>query len=76
MTRDRRHVGASGPDAYGKRRVLPATTGAALLPSGTCPVCAAASHPGRTCGGRSAAEVVRELRRWPGTIESRTDGGS
>jgi hypothetical protein len=68
MTRDRSRTLVSGPDAFGARRVLPPTTGAILLPAGTCPGCRGESHLGRTCRGLTTAQVVAVLRRLPGAI--------
>jgi hypothetical protein len=67
MTRGRQ-LQASGPDAYGKRRVLPAMTGQGFQPAGTCPACHGGSHVGLTCQGRTTEQVYRAVRRWPGTV--------
>lgn len=66
--RRRRRLQASGPDAFGRRRVLPAMTGQAFLPAGTCPGCGAESHFGRTCRGWTTDRVIAYLRRLPGTV--------
>lgn len=57
---------ASGPDAFGDRRVLPATTGAGVqVEAGTCPGCGDASHRGTTCRGLTTRDVYAILRRSP-----------
>lgn len=66
MTGDRRLPRASGPDAFGARKVLPAMTGSAFLPAGTCPSCGRPSHPLRTCPQR-AAELERANRSRAGS---------
>lgn len=48
-------------------------TGTLRVPAGTCPGCAGDSHPGRTCQGRTSAEVTRALRKVPGAIYVRLD---
>jgi hypothetical protein len=58
MTGRRRSLSASGPDAYGSRRVLPAMTGAAFQPAGTCPSCGRPSHPLATCSPRRLEPTV------------------
>lgn len=59
-----RRLPASGPDAFGDRRVLPGHSGAILMPAGTCPGCRLDSHPGVTCDGKTSEQVIAIL--WPG----------
>lgn len=67
---DRRLPRASGPDAFGPRRILPAMTGAALRPAdGSCPSCHADRHPLETCpaaAGRRSGASELELRAMGG----------